>query len=263
MNCCNPIHVDDEHIDMQLEEVWELQRQRSKGGRGTTSNRQGRINFLRGNKNRRGFSLTRNRGSEKRGGGGPMSILGRNRSSSVGPASSFLDENGSVTGRGKSKGRSRSPWGRRKRQVSINKMVEKIETKPFSARGRSRSAGRSIGRGRSRSWSLGRNKARSERDLGVVRVRSRSQERQIQRIRKEQENKKKKQEKLQRQRMLQQRRHEEEYSDDDSYAPPRRRGILSVFKRKEGRNDRNDNWSSSEEDSYEDAPDRNSFFGFR
>jgi hypothetical protein len=37
----------------------ELQRQRSNGGWASSSQRKGRINFLRGNKNRRGFSLTK------------------------------------------------------------------------------------------------------------------------------------------------------------------------------------------------------------
>jgi hypothetical protein len=46
--CCNPIHVDDEQIDIDLEEIWELQRQKSKGGWASSSQRKGRINFLRG-----------------------------------------------------------------------------------------------------------------------------------------------------------------------------------------------------------------------
>ena len=185
--CCNPIHVDDEQIDMELEEIWEMQRQRSKGGRGTSSQRKGRIGFLRGNKNRRGFSLTRK--SSK--GSAVMSDMDQGRPMSTG------------RGRGKTEfadnprgGRSRSPWGRRHdRKVSINKFVEKIETAPKMPSGRSRGRGRSIqrdirtGRGRStstmsqgivkqrtRSWSLGRRRAKSERSVGIIRVRSRSKE---------------------------------------------------------------------------------------
>ena len=44
--CCNPIHVDDEEIDMELEQVWDLQRKRSNGGRGPSTARKGRINLL-------------------------------------------------------------------------------------------------------------------------------------------------------------------------------------------------------------------------
>lgn len=184
--CCNPIHVDDEQIDMELEEIWEMQRQRIKGGRGTSSQRKGRIGFLRGNKNRRGFSLTRksSEGSvvmSDRYLGRPMST-GRRRGKTE-----FADNP-----RG---GRSRSPWGRRHdKKVSINKFVEKIETAPKMPSRRSHGRGRSIqrdistGRGRSTSmtrgivkqrtssWSLGRRKAKSERNIGIIRVRSRSKE---------------------------------------------------------------------------------------
>lgn len=150
--------VDDEHIDMQLEEVWEIQRKRSKS-RNRLGGKPGRMNILRGNKNRRGFSLTRNRNSEFKGRSrNPLQMMRGRRSMSVGRQVTNSDseaEEEQVPVR-----RSRSPWGIRKRQVSINKYVERIDTKPMSARqsrGRSRSAER-IARPRSRSWSLGRRK---------------------------------------------------------------------------------------------------------
>lgn len=187
--------MDDEQIDMELEEIWEMQRQRSKGGRGTSSVRKGRIGFLKGNKNRRGFSLTR---KSSKGSAGVMDqgrpgSAGRGRPMSTGRGRTEFEENP----RG---GRSRSPWGRKKdRKVSINKFVEKIDIAPKrnGSRGRGRPIQRPIqrdnstGRGRSknmnlsegivkqrtRSWSLGRRKAKSDRNVGVIRVRSRSHER--------------------------------------------------------------------------------------
>jgi len=179
--CCNPIHVDDEQIDIDLEEIWELQRQKSKGGWVSSSQRKGRINFLRGNKNRRGFSLTRKNSKgavpapQPKGNFRRSTSRGRNRFDSEDP------------GRER---KSRSPWGRRKdKKVSINKYVEQIETTPkrYSSRARGRSSERAnsrsrpasitrgIGRQRTRSWSLGRRNTKSDRQ--IIRVRSKSRER--------------------------------------------------------------------------------------
>jgi len=180
--CCNPIHVDDEQIDMDLEDVWELQRQRSKGGRASSSQRKGRINFLRGNKNRRGFSLTRKNTKAS----APTPKTNSRRSLSRGRGSDrYADEDGDR------ERQSRSPWGRRKdKKVSMNKYVEKIETAPkrpgslssrgrsaerASSGGRSANSSRGIGRQRTRSWSLGRRKTNN--DTKIIRVRSRSKDR--------------------------------------------------------------------------------------
>lgn len=249
--CCNPIHVDDEQIDMQLEEVWELQRQRSKGGRGAKP--AGRLSLLRGNKNRRGFSLSRNKGSQSnrsnQAKNGSMPIMNRGRRAMSAGRGGFVDDDDGFEQ--KPIRRSRSPWGRKNRQVSINKHVEKIETKPSrtgsrgrpasrglpTTRGRTRNMGSSIEPwGRSRSWSLGRRKQPSERSVGIVRVRSRSQEKKLHR----------RQQELQRKQ--QQQRYEDSSEEDSVYRPPRR-GILSVFKR---RDSRNDEWSSSD-GSYEES----------
>ena len=265
--CCNPIHVDDEHIDMQLEEVWELQRKRS-NPRGRPAG--GRINLLRGNKNRRGFSLTRNKGSNSKNGSMPIMQKGR-RAMSAGRGG-FIDDDDDFAQQ-KPLRRSRSPWGRKNRQVSINKFVEKIETKPGrpgsrggrpgsrlgrpesregrpTSRGRARTLMPSLDRPRSRSWSIGRRKQSSERSVGIVRVRSRSQERRIQR---EEQRKKE----LQRQKRLQQRY--EGSSDEESEYPRRRRGILGVFKR---RGSRNEEWTSSDDESFEESvQESGGFFG--
>lgn len=175
--CCNPIHVDDELIDMELEEVWEIQRNRSKGGRGTSSKRKGRLNILRGGA-RRGFSLSRNNANKS----APMKTT-QHRSMSTGR---------NILGN-QDRGRSRSPWRRKRdsKKVSISKYVEKIELNPKQRQNgqRPRSRGRdSIAgpveriRDRSRSWSIGR-KNRMGRgrqvkmEKNIVRVRSRSTER--------------------------------------------------------------------------------------
>lgn len=201
--CCNPIHVDDDQIDMELEEVWELQRSRSKGGRGTGSKRRGRLNILKGG-NRRGFSLNRNRSKNNsspvqvpRAGSRPMSTARGARAYGGVAAVGSRDQD-------TARGRSRSPWGRKKeRKVSISRYVEKIETNPKQrgqqqrprSRGRSsiaapiQRADRSVAstsRNRSRSWSLGRrrnnktrgsNSVRRASDRNVIRVRSKSAER--------------------------------------------------------------------------------------
>ena len=193
--CCNPIHVDDEQIDMELEEIWDIQRKRSKNLRAKAGqNRPGRMQLLKGNNNRRGFSLSRGR-SRSKDRGGRNTVMGRTTSGGRG---------GRSISRERGRERSRSPWGRKKdRKVSINKYVEKIETAPKRLGGRGRSRERSQPRfvrsssfdsrgsrgrvrsvtgikpQRSRSWSLGRKKvqrAQSEK-FGVVRVRSRSKER--------------------------------------------------------------------------------------
>ena len=235
--CCNPIHVDDEQIDMDLEDVWELQRQRSKGGRGTNSERRGRLNFLRGSgsSNRRGFSLTRNKSQSR---SAPMENMNNRRPMSTGKAR---------VGR---LSRSRSPWGRKgDKKVSINKYVEKIETKPVRpmSRGRRRQIATPIQRrpSRSRSWSLGRRKANNERNVGIVRVRSRSKERQKSLARPEQR---------------QHRRFQQSFDDDDDDDEPRqkRKGIFGRFRRRETRD--GDEWSSSD-DSFDEYSTRGGQLG--
>ncbi len=266
--CCNAIHVDDEEIDMQLEEVWELQRKRSKAGKGGKP--KGGINLLRGNKNRRGFSLTRNKGSGNSSKNGSLTLMGRGRRSLSVGRGGFIDDDDGFSPKPR---RSRSPWGRRNKQVSINKLVEKIDTKPVRpgsrggsvvrpiSRGRSRNTENSFGsRGRSRSWSLGRRSRgrSSERSLtGIVRVRSKSQERKVQ---KQQQEIQRRQQQYQR-KVQQQQRYDESSEDETEYPRRRRSFIGRVFKRREGRNDE---WSSSEEEeSYydESVRDTGGFFG--
>ena len=250
--CCNPIHVDDEQIDMDLEELWELQRKRSKGGRGTQSKSKGRLNLLN-RSGRRGFSLTRNRAEEapiK-----PTRNMSHRRTMSTGRP---LNRVGSKEDRG----RSRSPCGRNRskdknsnsnsnsnnnnnnnnsyssshnnRKVSINKFVERIDTKPIRpssrARGRSSTIAAPIERkSRSRSWSIGRRRAKSER--GIIKVRSRSQERKASSRRQ---------------------------VDEESIVERKRGGFFGGF-RSDKRDD--DDWSSSE-DSYatKDAGWQGGFF---
>jgi hypothetical protein len=246
--CCNPIHIDDEQIDLELEEIWEMQRRRSKGG-GILSSQRKRMNFFRGNKNRRGFSLTR-KGTDLP--SQPMQYDAR-RPMSTGRTPQMVQEQ---------RGRSRSPWGRnRSRRVSINKYVEKIETKPrignHQGRGRSLSkerrqvnsrgsTGNSINRRsdkqqiyeetRSRSWSIGRRKVKNPppKRYGIVTVRSRSEERRNSRSRQ----------------ILSR-------SYDD---PEPKRGFLGglMGRRSDYRDDDSESWSSSE-DSYTEV--RGGFFG--
>lgn len=180
--CCNPIHIDDEQIDLELEEIWEMQRRRSRGGGALASERK-RMNFFRGNNNRRGFSLTRKSSNSS---SKPMPYDARRPMSTGRTPQTFQ----------KQRGRSRSPWGRnRDRRVSINKYVEKIETKPkpvSHTRGRSISRERrqvnsrgsgstsnSIMKPRSRSWSIGSRKGKKPppQKYGIITVRSRSEER--------------------------------------------------------------------------------------
>ena len=62
--CCNPIDVDDEIIDRELEEVWEIQRTRSRnrGERaergGGTSRGRPKLKILAGNNLKRGRNLS-------------------------------------------------------------------------------------------------------------------------------------------------------------------------------------------------------------
>mmetsp|Transcript_9771 Transcript_9771/g.18373 ORF Transcript_9771/g.18373 Transcript_9771/m.18373 type:complete len:259 (-) Transcript_9771:133-909(-) len=250
--CCNPIHIDDEQIDLELEEIWEMQRRRSRGG-GALASARGRMNFFRGNKNRRGFSLTRNGKNST-----PQPIkYDTRRTMSTGRTPQALE---------KQRGRSRSPWGiNRDRRVSINKYVEKIETKPKTGnhtRGRSISRERrqvnsrgsgSIGnshssrrsnnheirgKARSRSWSIGRRKVKNtppqQQKYGIITVRSRSEERRNSRGRHVSTN---------------------SYDDGES-----KRGFLGglMGRRSDYRDDESESWSSSE-DSYTEV--RGGFFG--
>ena len=240
MNCCNPLYVDDEEINMELEDIWELQRQKSKVVKGG-------MNPFSRNKNRRSFSMTRNWRSGT--GLGSGSMMGRKRSMSAGRNSFNANK---LERPALSRGRSKSPWrSGRNRQVSINKMVERIETKPFQSLERGRSRGRSLRRTPSRAESRSSNRHTGrhiERSLSIVRVRSKSLER---KRKDKQDNQMKQQARLQHRRnMIQQqrRRNYTESSDDESDGGSTRRssGILSFFQRREGRNDE---WSSSDESS--------------
>ncbi len=129
--CCNPITFDDEMIDMELEEVWELQRTRSRDRQGEASKRGRQKLKLLGNsdrKVRRGLSISRDPMAEGR--SSQMKSLGSKRlpkrSMSTGRMGGDrgLKKDRSMNGRFKS---TRSNMGRDNKKVSISKYVEKIE----------------------------------------------------------------------------------------------------------------------------------------
>jgi len=168
--CCNPIHVDDEIIDMELEEVWEIHRSRSKS-RGAAKRGKPKLKLLGGRGvNGRGLSLTRNGSGEKKKTAQMRSM--NHRSMSTGRM--MGDDNKTMRGKYANKkyhsDRHRGGRGKDNKKVSISKYVEKIELqqkKPGTPAGR-RGAGPPIQR-------RGRSNSRSRFDIARdARSRSRS-----------------------------------------------------------------------------------------
>mmetsp|Transcript_14253 Transcript_14253/g.17997 ORF Transcript_14253/g.17997 Transcript_14253/m.17997 type:complete len:244 (-) Transcript_14253:109-840(-) len=129
--CCNPIQFDDEMLDMELEEVWEVQRSKSRDRRSGDDGRRGRPKKkLMGTteRKRRGLSISRD---QMVGDGGSSQIMSVNRrlpkrSMSTGR----MGSRGSKKDRSKHGGKSQSAranLGRDSKKVSISKYVERID----------------------------------------------------------------------------------------------------------------------------------------
>jgi len=159
MLCCNPINVDDDIDDMELEDVWELQRSRSKSQGPSTKNKKTKNKFskIKGSKSRQnakkdkgdyGLKRVKSTGrkirSPPRNSGG-RSVSERNSGRSVSalktrnprPTPNKRNPRAASAGRPKSTG-----WGLgfgNEKKVSISNYVEKIDYPPektIAGRGR-------------------------------------------------------------------------------------------------------------------------------
>ena len=183
--CCNPIHVDDETNDQELEEIWEYQRNKNMANTNQPK---------KGGKRRFGMGRRKPPPTSAQ---APMRNAGR-RSQSVGrmgrnKRGNFQDDrdddddddnfnirsNSVGRGRGRGRGKAPRPGGLRpdNKRVSISRYVERIDIPPPGPRkpsiappmSRQRSRSRSIvrARSRSRSNSRGRNPPRPKNKRGI------------------------------------------------------------------------------------------------
>ena len=172
--CCNPINVDDDVNDKELEEIWEYQRNKNMA-RASQPQKTGRRRFGMGRKKppMAAQAPMRNAGRRAQSAG----RMGRNRFEDDDDSDRYNKRANSVGRLDQRRGRemSRRQGGIRTqaRQVSISRYVERIDIPPPvpkrniappMSRGRSRSVSVGArGRSRSRSSSIGRRKPQRSR----------------------------------------------------------------------------------------------------
>lgn len=136
MLCCSPINVDDDIDDMELEDVWELQRSRSRSKAiketKTKKKKSGAREKLenKNSKNSKNYALTRVKSTGKKNKKAPLPMRGRSSSVARGrpPAVAIakVHPRSASTGR---KGWGMPSFGNEKK-VSISNYVEKIDYPP-------------------------------------------------------------------------------------------------------------------------------------
>lgn len=174
MLCCNPINVDDDIDDMELEDVWELQRSRSKL---KSSKQQVNKNSSKNNKGKKNNKLDKKLKPSKNYQMKRVKSTGKkNKNSIMGRSSSALKPRGppsinqTFSNRSRSTGRPKPTtggWGlnfgsAKEKKVSISNYVEKIDYPPekkIEGRGRPvrappvrRSRSKSIGADKKKKW---------------------------------------------------------------------------------------------------------------